>query len=234
MDGVKLLAEDTGAALEKRRSCENHLHTHRPVMYRLSKRAADITVAALGMILLSPVFLLTAAAILIEDGPGVIYTQDRVGKDGKVFKIYKFRSMCKDADRLHEKLREEHENTEVSFKLREDPRVTKTGRIIRKFNIDELPQLLNILAGDMSFVGPRPLPVYEYREERKRYGEKYIRRYSVPQGLTCYWQISDRARQSFEARMQQDVDYAENCSMTEDIRLICKTLLFTICGKAEY
>lgn len=234
MDGVRLVMKDTGAASKKQRLYGNDYYARKPVMYRLSKRAADITAATLGIILLSPVFLLTAAAILMEDGPGIIYRQDRVGKNGKVFKIYKFRSMCKDADRLHEKLREEYKNTEVSFKLREDPRVTKTGRIIRKYNIDELPQLLNILTGDMSFVGPRPLPVYEYEEERKRYGEKYIQRYSVPQGLTCYWQISDRARQSFEARMQQDVDYAENCSMAEDIRLICKTFLFTVCGKAEY
>lgn len=97
-----------------------------------------------------------------------------------------------------------------------------------------MPQLFNILISDMSFVGPRPLPVYEYEEEQKRYGEKYIQRYSVPQGLTCYWQISDRAKQSFDARMQQDVDYAENCCMMEDIKLIIKTFLFTICGKAEY
>ncbi|NBJ94037.1 sugar transferase [bacterium 1xD42-62] len=203
-------------------------------MYRFSKRAVDIIAAILGIILLSPIFLLTVAAILMEDGPGVIYTQERIGKNRKVFKIYKFRSMWKDADKLHEKLRKKYNNTEVSFKLTEDPRVTKTGKIIRKFNIDELPQLLNILAGDMSFVGPRPLPVYEYEEEQKRYGEKYIQRYSVPQGLTCYWQISDRAKQSFETRMQQDVDYAANCCISEDIKLMIKTLFFTICGKAKY
>lgn len=234
MDGVKLLTKDTGTVQKKQRLYDDHLYAQKSIIYRLSKRTVDIIAAMLGIILLSPIFLITIVVILLEDGPGVIYTQDRVGKNGKVFKIYKFRSMWKDADKLHEQLREKYENTEVSFKLKEDPRVTKTGKIIRKFNIDELPQLFNILAGDMSFVGPRPLPVYEYEEEQKRYGEKYIQRYSVPQGLTCYWQISDRAKQSFETRMQQDVDYAENCCMIEDIKLILKTFLFTISGKAEY
>lgn len=234
MDGAKVLTKDVGTVQEKQRRHADYLNTQKPIMYRLSKRAVDVAAAGMGIILLSPVFLLTMIAILVEDGAGFIYTQDRIGKDGKVFKIYKFRSMRKDADKIHEVLREKYENTEVSFKLQEDPRVTKTGRIIRKFNIDELPQLFNILAGDMSFVGPRPLPVYEYEEEKKRYGEKYIQRYSVPQGLTCYWQISDRAKQSFETRMQQDVDYVENCSMMEDMKLIIKTFFFTICGKAEY
>lgn len=234
MDGVKVLTEDASTVQRGQRLYENNLYARKPITYRLTKRIMDIIAAVLGIILLSPVFLLTIIAILIEDGSEFIYTQNRVGKNGKVFKIYKFRSMRKDADKIHEELREKYKNTEVSFKLKEDPRVTKVGRIIRRFNIDELPQLFNILIGDMSFVGPRPLPVYEYEEEQKRYGEKYIQRYSVPQGLTCYWQISDRAKQSFDARMQQDVDYAENCCMMEDIKLIIKTFLFTICGKAEY
>lgn len=234
MDGVKVLIKDASTAKEKPKQYENNLYVQKPIIYRLVKRGIDIIAAVLGIIVLSPVFLITMIAILIEDGPEFIYTQNRVGKSGKIFKIYKFRSMRKDADKIHEELRGKYKNTEVSFKLQEDPRVTKTGKIIRKFNIDELPQLFNILAGDMSLVGPRPLPVYEYEEEQKRYGEKYIQRYSVPQGLTCYWQISDRAKQSFESRMQQDVNYAENCCLTEDIKLIVKTFLFTICGKAEY
>lgn len=234
MDGVKALAEDAGILQEKHSPYGKSVHIQKSILYRLPKRIFDAAAAVLGIILLSPVFLLTAAAILAEDGGSPIYTQDRVGKNGKIFKIYKFRSMGKDADKIHEKLREKYENTEVSFKLRDDPRITKTGRIIRKFNIDELPQLFNILAGDMSFVGPRPLPVYEYEEERRRYGEKYTQRYSVPQGLTCYWQISDRGKQSFEERMQQDVDYAANCCAKEDIKLIAKTFLFTVLGRAEY
>ena len=154
MDGIKILTKDISTVQEKQGLYENHLlYTQKPIMYRFSKRAVDIIAAILGIILLSPIFLLTVAAILMEDGPGVIYTQERIGKNRKVFKIYKFRRMWKDADKLHEKLRKKYNNTEVSFKLTEDSRVTKTGKIIRKFNIDELPQLLNILAGKMSLFG---------------------------------------------------------------------------------
>lgn len=234
MDSVKMLAENVGLAKETYRKDEGSIDIRKPVMYRFFKRSLDVVLAISGIILLLPVFFMTAIAILLEDGAGVIYTQNRVGKNGNVFKIYKFRSMCKNADTIHEELREEYKNTEVSFKLRDDPRITKTGKIIRKFNIDELPQLFNILAGDMSFVGPRPLPVYEYEEEQKRYGERYRQRYSVPQGLTCYWQISDRGDQSFEARMQQDVEYTKNCCIKEDIKLIVKTFLFTVLGRTGY
>ncbi|MBD5501107.1 MAG: sugar transferase [Lachnospiraceae bacterium] len=210
------------------------VYQRKGLLYRVWKRIFDICLSCIALICLSPIFLITIIAIRVEDGGPVFFTQLRTGKNMRSFRIYKFRSMRKDADKIHEELRKKYGNTEVSFKLQDDPRVTKTGRIIRKFNIDELPQLLNILAGSMSFVGPRPLPVYEYEEEQKRYGEKYIRRYSVPQGLTCYWQISDRGKHSFETRMQQDVNYADNCCMKEDLKLIAKTFLFTICGKAEY
>ena len=230
MDGTKVLTEDTVIG-------KNHMkkvYQRKGLLYRVWKRIFDICLSCIALICLSPIFLITIIAIRVEDGGPVFFTQLRTGKNMRSFRIYKFRSMLKDADKIHEELRKKYGNTEVSFKLQDDPRVTKTGRIIRKFNIDELPQLLNILAGSMSFVGPRPLPVYEYEEEQKRYGEKYIRRYSVPQGLTCYWQISDRGKHSFETRMQQDVNYADNCCMKEDLKLIAKTFLFTICGKAEY
>ena len=230
MDGTKVLTEDTVIG-------KNHMkkvYQRKGLLYRVWKRIFDICLSCIALICLSPIFLITIIAIRVEDGGPVFFTQLRTGKNMRSFRIYKFRSMRKDADKIHEELRKKYGNTEVSFKLQDDPRVTKTGRIIRKFNIDELPQLLNILAGSMSFVGPRPLPVYEYEEEQKRYGEKYIRRYSVPQGLTCYWQISDRGKHSFETRMQQDVNYADNCCMKEDLKLIAKTFLFTICGKAEY
>ena len=230
MDGTKVLTEDTVIG-------KNHMkkvYQRKGLLYRVWKRIFDICLSCIALICLSPIFLITIIAIRVEDGGPVFFTQLRTGKNMRSFRIYKFRSMRKDADKIHEELRKKYGNTEVSFKLQDDPRVTKTGRIIRKFNIDELPQLLNILAGSMSFVGPRPLPVYEYEEEQKRYGEKYIRRYSVPQGLTCYWQISDRGKHSFETRMQQDVNYADNCCVKEDLKLIAKTFLFTICGKAEY
>lgn len=173
-------------------------------------------------------------AIYLEDGEPVIYKQKRIGQYKKEFDIYKFRSMRTDADRIHEELRKQFGCTDVSFKLKDDPRVTKVGRFIRKTNIDELPQLLNILKGDMSIVGPRPLPTYEFEDEQNTYHGKFDARYSVPQGLTCTWQVSDRASVAFDERMATDAAYAEECTMTTDLQLIFKTAAITLCGKAGY
>lgn len=204
--------------------------------YRCGKRMIDVGCSFLGILVLSPILLMCAAAVYLEDGGPVLYRQERVGKDYQKFFIYKFRSMRMNADQIHEELRRQYGNTEVSFKLKddEDPRVTKVGRILRRWNLDELPQLFNILEGDMSLVGPRPLPVYEAEEEHKRYGLKYQRRYQVPQGLTCYWQISRRSEVEFGDRMQLDVDYTEDCSLGLDLLLIVKTVLYTVAGKSSY
>jgi lipopolysaccharide/colanic/teichoic acid biosynthesis glycosyltransferase len=202
--------------------------------YRIIKRAFDIAASLFGMAVLSPVFLITAAAILIEDGGPVFYTQNRIGMNKKVFRIYKFRSMRKDADSLHEEMREEYGCTEVSFKLKNDPRITKVGKIIRNTNIDELPQLFNILKGDMSIVGPRPLPDYEFETEQAEYHGKYDARYSVPQGLTCYWQVAERSTIQFDRRMEMDAAYAKEKGLLKDFCLIVKTIVYTVTGKAAY
>lgn len=194
----------------------------------------DICFAGIAFIFLFPVFLLVSAAIYLEDKGPVLYVQERIGQGEKKFRMYKFRSMRKDADKIHEELRKEHQNEEVSFKLKEDPRVTRVGKFIRKTNIDELPQLLNIIKGEMSIVGPRPLPVYEYEEERNRYGYRFCRRYDVPQGLTCFWQVTERAEVSFEERMKMDTAYAEKCSAWIDLWLIIKTALSILKGRAGY
>ncbi len=204
------------------------------IIYRSIKRISDIVFSFLGLIVLSPVLVIAALAIMLEDGSPVFYVQKRIGKYEKTFKIYKFRSMCKNAEKIHESLREEYGCQDVSFKLQDDPRITKVGKVIRKFNIDELPQLINILKGDMSLVGPRPLPDYEYEVEQKQYGNRYIERYSVPQGLTCLWQISNRASIDFEDRMQMDVEYARKKGLWMDFKLIVKTFIFTVAGKAAY
>lgn len=208
------------------------------IFYRIAKRAMDIILSALALVVLSPVFLGTIIAIAIEDGRPFVFKQKRVGKDKNVFNIYKFRSMKKNAAQIHEELKKQYGDNDVSFKLEDsvDPRITKVGRFIRKMNIDELPQLVNIIAGHMSIVGPRPLPTYEFEDEQKLYNGKYDERYDVPQGLTCYWQtaFSERGRIDFSQRMQMDVDYAKKAGIIEDIKLIFKTAIVTLFGKAGY
>lgn len=217
---------------------KKHIPLKKNPVYRFFKRAMDIFLSILGLILLSPLFAFVIIAIFIEDGAPAIYKQKRVGKGGKEFNIYKFRSMYRDADQIHERMKEEMGVTDISFKMsdKEDPRITKVGRFIRRTNIDELPQLINIIAGNMSIVGPRPLAVYEYNDEQKTYDGRFDERYDVPQGLTCYWQaaFSQRGKMSFEDRMQMDVDYAKDAGFFLDIKLIFKTAIHTITGKAGY
>lgn len=151
--------------------------------YLIAKRAMDMVCSVAGLLLLWPVFLITAAAILLEDGGPVIYTQERTGLQGKVFRMYKFRSMCRDAEKKREELLKENELDGPVFKIRKDPRITRVGRFIRKTSIDELPQLWNILKGEMSLVGPRPLATYE-TEQCDEYQKQ---RLLAKPGLTCYW-----------------------------------------------
>jgi lipopolysaccharide/colanic/teichoic acid biosynthesis glycosyltransferase len=207
---------------------------HRYKVSYMAKRLFDTTFSLLALIVLSPVMLGTALAIAIEDGRPILYRQSRIGKDKKEFSIYKFRSMRKDADQIHEDMRKEYGCTEVSFKLKDDPRITRVGKFIRATNIDELPQLINIIKGDMSLVGPRPLPTYEFEDEQKRYNGIYDERYTVPQGLTCYWQVADRASVDFDKRMEMDVRYARDRGMLTDVKLIIKTIIFTLTGRAAY
>ena len=203
-------------------------------VYRFIKRTSDIIISLIALIILLPVFLITAIAIKLEDRGPVFFTQDRVGRGKSVFSMYKFRSMKVGAAEMHEDLREQYGCDDISFKIKDDPRETKVGRVIRKLNIDELPQLVNILKNDMSFVGPRPLPVYEYKEEQKTYKGIYDARYAVPAGLTCIWQISNRSEPSFADRMQMDVDYSIKCGVWMDIKLFFQTFLYSLFGKAAY
>lgn len=223
------------ARIENLKLLDSGLESDREkAVYFSVKRIFDAAVSALGIVVLVPLFLIVAIAVWAEDGGPVFYKQERVGKDKKKFYIYKFRSMKKDAEQTHEKLREQYGSKEVSFKLKDDPRITKVGKVIRKINIDELPQLFNILKGDMSIVGPRPLPVYEFEEEQRLYGSRFERRYSVPGGLTCYWQIANRSEIEFEERMEMDVQYVNDENLWLDLRLIIKTFFYTIIGKAAY
>lgn len=204
--------------------------------YQFWKRIMDLVFSILAIVPLLVISIPISIAILIEDGYPIFYTQTRVGKDKKDFKLYKFRSMKKNAEEIHEQMKQEYGGNEISFKLKDedDPRVLKVGHIIRKFNIDELPQLLNIIKGDMSLVGPRPLPKYEADDTDQLYGNKYDLRYRVPQGLTCYWQVADRSEITYEDRMEMDCTYAKEANLWTDVKLVVQTARYAVVGKAEY
>ncbi len=197
------------------------------------KRCFDVLMSSVALVLTSPVFIVTALAIKVEDGGPIFYTQNRIGRNKKEFQIYKFRSMVTNASEIHEQMKQEYGVTEVSFKPENDPRITKVGRFIRRTCIDELPQLINIIKGDMSIVGPRPLPTYEYISEQEEYGTTYDQRYTVPQGLTCTWQISNRSEVDFAKRMQMDCQYAEKISIGKDVLLILQTVFAIIKGNGN-
>ena len=191
------------------------------------KRALDILVAALALIVLSPVLLVTALAVKLTSHGPVLFPQERVGLHGRHFAMLKFRSMVVDAEARLAQLAAANEQTGPVFKMRRDPRVTPVGRIIRKFSIDELPQIVNVLKGDMSIVGPRPpLP-----SEVGRYEAWQLRRLSVRPGLTCVWQVSGRNAIGFRDWMLLDLQYIDHWSLAEDLSLIVKTVPVVVTGR---
>lgn len=198
--------------------------TFNEITYSFLKRTVDITASATALLLLSPVFLVTSLAIRKDsDGPAM-FTQKRIGKDGKLFEIYKFRTMVPDADKKlfelldkDEKTREEYK---VNKKLKHDPRITKVGNFLRKTSIDELPQLINVLKGDMSLVGPRPyLP-----REKEDMGDYYNTIIESKPGITGLWQVSGRSNTTFEDRLEFDKEYTENKGFLYDMGLLTKTV----------
>ena len=202
-------------------------------LYRAAKRISDIVISVLGLAVLSAVFVITALAIALEDGGPVFYAQKRIGKDEKEFKIYKFRSMYKNAEAIHENLREEYGCRDVSFKLQNDPRVTKVGRVIRKFNIDELPQLFNVLVGDMSLVGPRPEVPFHVRHFKEEV-PLYLVRQQVKPGMTGWAQVNGlRGDTSIEDRVQYDIWYIENWSLGLDIQILLRTAFGGMVNREE-
>ncbi|AGX43829.1 sugar transferase [Clostridium saccharobutylicum] len=188
-------------------------------IYEIAKRFIDIICSLIALIVLMPILIIVAILIKIESSGPIIFCQNRVGKGGAIFKIYKFRSMVTNAEALKEHLAHENERSGPMFKIKNDPRVTKVGRIIRRTSIDELPQLLNILKGDMSIVGPRPsLP-----KEVEQFEEWMLKRLTVKPGLTCYWQVSGRNDIEFNEWMELDIKYVNERNVGIDILLILKT-----------
>jgi lipopolysaccharide/colanic/teichoic acid biosynthesis glycosyltransferase len=192
------------------------------------KRLVDIAVSSLFLLLLSPLFLGLALAVNLEDGGPVLFTQTRVGQWGRLFRMFKFRSMCPNAEeKLREILPQNQHAQGVTFKMKNDPRLTGVGRWMRRYSLDELPQFFNVLRGDMSLVGPRPpLP-----REVGLYSVADRRRLAATRGLTCFWQIGGRSEIDFKEQVHLDVLYIESQSLWLDLKILCKTIPAVLSGK---
>ncbi|WP_439819679.1 sugar transferase [Lactiplantibacillus plantarum] len=204
---------------------------HRRYGYRFIKCVFDFVASLLGLIILSPLFLLIAIAIKVEDPKGaVFYSQTRLGRGEVPFKMYKFRSMVSNADELLEKLLKDNEIDGAMFKMQDDPRVTKIGRFIRKYSIDELPQLLNVLQGSMSLVGPRP-PLPREVEEYSDYDKQ---RLAVKPGCTGLWQATVRNSVGFDEMVKLDLTYISKRSVAFDVYILFKTVVIMFKPNGAY
>ncbi len=194
------------------------------------KRFVDIVISLTVIVVLSPLMLLIAAAIKLESRGPVFFTQKRVGKDGRTFDLYKFRSMIVNAESMFETIVAQKGGDIMRFKAKDDPRVTRIGRIIRKLSIDELPQLFNVLIGDMSLVGPRPpIPI-----EVEKYSSWHMKRLRIRPGITGLWQVSGRSELPFEDMVRLDIYYIENWSLWMDFRIILRTVPTVLFGSGAY
>ena len=187
---------------------------------RRGKRIFDAACAVLGLILLGPLFLLIALAIKLESRGPIFYLSTRLGRRAKPFLFVKFRSMVEDAERQRDQFAELNEMDGPVFKIKDDPRMTRIGRLLRKTSLDELPQLWSVLRGDMSLVGPRP-PIPDEVEQYERWQR---RRLSVTPGITCLWQVSGRNKVSFEEWMQLDAQYIDDISFGRDVSILWRTV----------
>ncbi|MFH1038798.1 MAG: sugar transferase [PVC group bacterium] len=194
------------------------------------KRFFDIVVSFLALIVLLPVFVVIAVAIMLDSPGPVFYVSKRNGKKGKLFNFYKFRTMAKDADKMLESLRHLDKTAGPTFKMKNDPRVSRVGRFLRRYSLDELPQLWNVLKGDMSLVGPRP----PTPNEVEKYAHWQLRRLEIRPGLTCLWQVRGRSNLSFREWMKLDIFYIENWSFWLDIKIILRTIVVVIRGEGAY
>lgn len=207
---------------------KEYIAPKRKPVYDFFKRIFDIVMSLLALIVLSPVFLVIAILIKAEDGGNVVYKSTRLTKGGKEFGMYKFRSMIPNADKLKDSLMAQNEVNGPAFKMKDDPRITKIGKFIRKTSIDELPQLLNILKGEMTIIGPRPpLP-----QEVAQYTPYQLHRLDVKTGLACYHEVEGRSDSTdFDEWVEQDLRYIRERSMWTDIKIIFKTIKVVLTGQ---
>ena len=196
------------------------------------RRSIDVVLTAVGMLCLAPLFALAAIAIKLDSKGALFFGQERVGEDGRRFTMWKFRTMVVNADALKDQLAKQHASAVdgVRFKMVRDPRVTRVGRVLRKFSIDELPQLYNVLRGDMTLIGPRP-PVWR---EVARYDARALRRLEVKPGLTCLWQISGRSDLSFDQQIDLDLQYIDRTLPAEELRIVLRTIPAVLTGRGAY
>lgn len=203
--------------------------------YRLAaamKRLLDLAGSIFAILCFSPIIALTIALIKLEDQGPVFFHQKRVGAGGKLFNMWKFRSMVVDAEKVKDKLlvQNQHGESGVTFKMKDDPRITKVGKWIRKLSIDEVPQFYNVLRGDMSLVGPRPpLP-----REVATYKSSHLRRLRIRPGITCLWQIGGRADIDFEGQVRLDLQYIRSSNALYDVLILLKTIPAVLFGKGAY
>ena len=192
------------------------------IIYNLIKRIFDVILSVIALVLLSPVFLITMIIIKLDSKGKVIFGHERIGKGTKSFKIYKFRTMYENSSEIFESFSEEQKREfYINFKLDNDPRITRVGSFLRKTSIDELPQLINIIKGDMSIVGPRPI----ISKEIEKYGDCFETVFSVVPGLTGYWQANGRSDTTYDERVEMDMYYVKNRTLLLDIKIIIKTFI---------
>jgi exopolysaccharide biosynthesis polyprenyl glycosylphosphotransferase len=195
-----------------------------------AKRALDLVLSAMALVVLSPILLATAIAIRLDSPGPILFRQRRMGVNGREFMLLKFRSMYRDAEARLESLRARNEVSGPVFKIRDDPRVTRVGRFLRRTSIDELPQFWNVLRGEMSIVGPRPpIPA-----EVEKYQRRHLRRLSVKPGITCTWQVSGRSAIGFERWMELDLSYIDNWSLWEDVKILARTIPAVLSGRGAH
>ena len=194
-------------------------------IYLFIKRIIDIVLSFIGIVILLPVFIIFSVLIKLDSKGPIFFKHKRIGKNGKIIGVYKFRSMVINAESLIKKFTpEQKEEYEKNFKLENDPRITKVGGFLRKSSLDELPQLLNVFLGNMTLVGPRPI----VQDELEKYGDQKEKFLSVTPGLTGYWQASGRSDVSYEERIKMELYYIDHCSLWLDFKIILKTFVAVI------
>ncbi len=197
---------------------------------RMFKRVFDLLFSILALLFALPLIALSALLVYLEDGPPVIFRQKRVGKNGHLFEIFKIRTMVKNAEQLQDQVEQYDVDGYFLHKRKDDPRVTRVGRILRRFSLDELPQLFNVLSGTMSLVGPRP----EIPSLVEKYEPWQHKRFSVMPGITGWWQINSRSDQPMYLHVEDDLYYIQNYSIWLDLKIIVRTIWVVLSGKGAY